>query len=43
MQLEEGEERGTCLVFDILSHLVFSHGIVLEIYVKEFFVGFSPQ
>jgi hypothetical protein len=29
-------------VFDIIGGLVFSLGIVLEIYIKEVFVGFSP-
>jgi hypothetical protein len=42
MQLEEGEERGVCLVLDILGDLVFSLGIVLAIHIKEGFVGFSP-
>jgi hypothetical protein len=36
------EERGTCSVLDILGGLVFYLGIVLAIYIKEVFAGFSP-
>jgi hypothetical protein len=42
LQLEEGEERGACLVLDILGGLVFGLGIVLAIYIKEVFARFSP-
>jgi hypothetical protein len=42
LQLEEGEERSSCLVLDILGGLVFYLGIVLAIYIKEIFVGLSP-
>jgi hypothetical protein len=31
-----------CSVLDISSVLVYCLGIVLAIYIKEFFVGFSP-
>jgi hypothetical protein len=43
LQLEEGEEKGACLVLDILGGLVFSLGIVLAIYIKEVLLGFLPH
>ena len=44
LQLEKKEERerGAYLGEDFLYCLVHSFGIVLAIYIKEFFVGFSP-
>jgi hypothetical protein len=42
MQFPEEGERGACSVLVILGGFVFYLGIVLEIYIKEFFVGFSP-
>ena len=44
LQLEKKEERerGAYLGKDFLYCLVYSLGIVLAIYIKEFFVGFSP-
>jgi hypothetical protein len=43
LQLEKKErERGAFLGEDFLYCLVYSLGIVLAIYIKEVFVGFSP-
>ena len=44
LQLEEKEERerDTYLGEDFLYCLVYSLGIVLTIYIKEVFAGFSP-
>jgi hypothetical protein len=42
LKLEEGEERGACLVLDFLGGFLSSLGIVLAIYIKEVFTGFSP-
>jgi hypothetical protein len=43
LQLEKKEEREAhYLGQDFLSCLVYSLGIVLAIYIKEVFAGFSP-
>ena len=44
LQLEKKEERerGAFLGEDFLYCLVFSLGIVLDIYIEEIFAGFSP-
>ena len=42
LQLEKKEERSTYLGEDFLYCLVYSLGIVLDIYIKEVFVRFSP-
>jgi hypothetical protein len=42
LQLEKKRERGTFLGEDFMYLFELSLGIVFDIYIKEFFVGFSP-
>jgi hypothetical protein len=42
VEVRRRRERVACLVLDFLGGFVFGLGIVLAIYIKEDFVGFSP-